>query len=78
MSTRRRRRGRRWIDPDEAERMKHIRCTALLLSRKYTPEGVAALHGVSVRTVYRWRDLALGYDDPEAEGLRRLAGKVTS
>jgi hypothetical protein len=70
--------GRRWCGSDEAERMKHIRSTALLMSGHYSAEGLAALHGVTVRTVYRWRDLALGYDDPEAEGLKRLAGKVTS
>jgi transposase-like protein len=72
----RRPKGRPKAGSTRQERQKHIRCTGLLLSGNYTPEGVAALHGVTVRTIYRWRDLALGYDDPEAEGLRRLAGKA--
>lgn len=75
LATRSRRPGRRWHDPDEAERLKHIRAAALLLSRKYSPEGIAALHGVSVRTIYRWLGLALTYDEPEAEGLRRVMAR---
>jgi hypothetical protein len=70
----RRRPGRRWYASDEEERLKHIRAAGLLLSGKYTPEGIAALHGVHVRTIYRWRDAALTYDDIEAVGLRRLVG----
>jgi hypothetical protein len=32
------------------------------------------MHGVSEKTIYNWRDLALKtYDDDEAEALRRLA-----
>lgn len=70
-----RRPGRRWFDPESEERSKHIRAAALLLSGKYPPLKVAELHGVCLRTLYNWKEAALSYDDPEAEGLRRLAGK---
>lgn len=35
---------------------------------------LAALFGVSRRTVYDWRDLGLASDEPAAAGLKRLAG----
>jgi hypothetical protein len=68
----RRRPGRPPAAEDREQRLKHIRCAALILSGQYPPKGVAALFGVSERTAYYWRDRALTYDDPEAEGLRRL------
>jgi hypothetical protein len=70
----RRHSGRPPAADDREQRLKHIRCAALLLSGQYPPKGVAAMFGVSRRTAYYWRDRALTYDDPEAEGLRRLAG----
>jgi transposase len=70
-----RRPGRPRVQDDPAERQKHIRCTTLLLRSKATAEELAGMFDVSVRTVYNWRDLALGYDEPEAEGLRRMPGR---
>jgi hypothetical protein len=60
---------------DREERLKHIKCTGLLLGGSYSATALARLHDVSVKTVYNWRDLALGYDDIEAEGLRRMFGR---
>lgn len=66
------RRGRPPASDDRAERLKHIRCAGLLLGKAFSARELARLHRVSVKTIYNWRDLALGYDDPEAEGLRRF------
>lgn len=56
------------------ERIKHIKCTYMLLMGGYPAAGLARMHFVSRATIYNWRDLVLKtYDDPEAEGLRRLA-----
>lgn len=58
------------------ERLKHIKCTYLLLMGGYPAAGLAAMHGVTKKTIYNWRDLVLRqYDEPEAEGLRRMAEK---
>lgn len=65
---------RRRRQPSLSERLRHIECAYLLLSGKHAPERIAALYGVSRRTVYLWRDAALTYDDPESVGLRRLMG----
>ncbi len=70
-----RRRGRPRVTEDADARAAHIRCTAMLLSGQATGDELAGMFGVSRRTVYNWRDLALTYDEPEAEGLRRLAGR---
>jgi hypothetical protein len=67
-----RRKGRPRAGADRTERLKHIKCTGLLLGKSYSAAALARLHGVTEKTVYNWRDLALTYDDPEAEGLRRL------
>jgi hypothetical protein len=53
-----------------ADRLRHIRCAGLLLGDVYSAKVLAQAEGVSVKTIYNWRDLALEYDDPEAEGLR--------
>lgn len=59
------------------ERTKHIKCTYMLLMGGYPAAGLARLHLVSRATIYNWRDLVLEkYDDPEAEGLRRMAESV--
>jgi hypothetical protein len=50
----------------------HVDAAWHLLSGKYPPARVAALYGVSVALVYQWKDRALTYDLPEAEG--RLFG----
>jgi hypothetical protein len=69
-----RRKGRPKAGSKRAERMKHIKCTYLLLLGRYPAPALAAMHGVSEKTIYNWRDLALKtYDDDEAEALRRLA-----
>jgi hypothetical protein len=60
--------------PSYDERLDHIECAYLLLRGRHTAERIAALYGVSRATVWNWRKLALTYDDPEAIGLRRLAG----
>lgn len=62
------------VDAEQDTRQKHIMCAALLLSRRFPPANIAALFGVNRCTVYEWRDKALGYDDVEAECLRRIAG----
>lgn len=67
-----RRKGRPKAGASYAERMKHIKCTYLLLMGRYPAAGLAAIHGCSEKTIYNWRDLALGYDEPEAEALQRL------
>ncbi len=70
-----RRRGRPKVKDDPEARRDHIRCTWLLLKGQATPDELAGMFDISRRTVYNWRDLALGYDDPEAEGLRRMFGR---
>lgn len=73
--SRSRRKGRPPAGATRAERLKHIKCTGLLLGGSYTAEALARLHDVTAKTIYNWRDLALGYDDVEAEGLRRMFGR---
>lgn len=70
------RRGRPKAGSTRDERIKHIKCTYLLLMGGYPAAGLAKLHGVTRATIYNWRDLVLNqYDEPEAEGLRRMAEK---
>lgn len=59
-------------DPGRRQRMEHIAATLLLYSGEFAPEEVAARFRCSKSTLYNWARLALTYDDPEAEGLRRL------
>lgn len=71
-----RKRGRPKSGSTRAERLKHIKCTYFLLRGRYPAASLAAMHGVSERTIFYWRALVLEkYDDPEAEGLRRLVEK---
>jgi predicted DNA-binding transcriptional regulator YafY len=51
--------------------LKHIRAAYLLGKRICSARGLAAHYGVTKRTIYRWSELALTYEDDEAEGLRR-------
>lgn len=60
--------------PDVATQLRHVDAAWHLLSGKYPVYRVAALYGVSKSELYRWKDMALTYDLPEAEGLRRLFG----
>lgn len=70
-----RRRGRRPVAADPKQRARHIAVAFDLLMRGDRPiKQVARDHKISIRSVFNYRDLALGYDDAEAEGLRRLAG----
>jgi len=39
---------------------------------QFTAPELARLFGICRKTVYNWRDLALAYDEPEAEALRRI------
>jgi hypothetical protein len=72
---RRRPRGRPPAGATREERLKHIRAAYLLGKRICSARGLAAHYGVTKRTIYRWSELALTYEDDEAEGLRRLVGK---
>ena len=67
-----RRRRRPAVSTSRKERLKHIVCTGLLLSGNYTAKALSRAHLVSVKTIYNWRDLALTYDDMEAEALRQM------
>ena len=65
--------GRPRVGSTRDERVKHIKCTYFLLLGGYSSAALARMHGVGRSTVYNWRDLVLEqYDDPEAEGLRRM------
>lgn len=68
------RRGRPRVSLKEDERKKHIQ-VAFMLACRVPAERIAAAFEIGETTVYRWRDLALGYDDIEAEGLRRFVGR---
>jgi hypothetical protein len=57
------------------EELRHVFAGLLLESHRFPAANVAALFGVSRRTVYLWRDKALAYDIPEAEGLRRIMAR---
>lgn len=73
---RRKRPGRPKAGATRDERIKHIKCTYLFLMGGYPAASLARMHFVSRATIYNWRDLVLNqYDEPEAEGLRRMAEK---
>jgi hypothetical protein len=66
------RRGRPSVAANPAERMKHIECAGLMLGTNWPLRKICAALEISRATAYVWRDLALGYDEPEAIALRRL------
>jgi hypothetical protein len=69
-----RRKGRPKAGSTRAERLKHIKCTYLLLCGRYPAASLAAMHGVTERTIFRWRAWVLEkYDEPEALALQRFA-----
>ena len=73
MPTMSRKPGRPRAGSTRDERVLHIKCTYFLLLGGYSSAALARMHGVGRSTVYNWRDLVLNrYDDPEAEGLRRM------
>ena len=60
-------------DPDQAERNRHIRVIGLKVSGHWTVAQLAALEGVSERTIDRWQHAVLErYDEPDAETIRRV------
>lgn len=63
------------ITPRRHERNKRLFCAFLMYSRLFPPRNVAALFGVSRTVAYEWAKEALGYDEPEAQELRRLVGR---
>lgn len=63
--------GRPPVRNQPAERRRHIDVAFDRLVRKLSLPQVALLHGISMDTVRRWSRLAVTYDEPEAEGLRR-------
>ena len=67
-------RGRRRIADDPVKRRRHLRCAYYRLVEGRPVRWIASRFRVSKRTVQLWVRAALGYDDPEAEGLRRLLG----
>lgn len=70
-----RRRGRSLSTTPEGRRDDHIRVASLMVNSDWTVERIARAFSVSRPTCYVWRDLALGYDGPVADELRRLAGR---
>ena len=50
-----------------------IRVACDRIVRRLKIREISLIHGVSARTVYRWVDVALTLDEPEAEALRRLS-----
>ena len=57
------------------EQLRHVFAATLMSAGFFRAEDVARLFGVTRMTVFRWKRLALTYDIPEAEGLRRLTGR---
>jgi hypothetical protein len=73
--TRRARRGRPVVSEDPGERERHIQCALYRLAQRKTVVQTARAFDVSERTVHYWVRLALSYNDPRCNFLRRLAGK---
>lgn len=67
------RRGRPRRDTTYAGRMKHVRAVFLLMVAKYTADQVAKACKTNRSTIYRWKKLVEGYDDPEAVALMEMA-----
>lgn len=65
-------RGRKPVADDPGQRALHIRCATFRLAHRLTVPQVAILLDCSERSVKYWTKLALGYDTPEADALRRL------
>lgn len=69
------RRGRPPVAGSRGERLKHIK---IAYQRLVVGESAAALadqYQVHRYTIYLWVDAALGYDDIEADGLRRTVAE---
>jgi hypothetical protein len=61
-----------------ALQLRHIRAAYQYLVAKRTAREVARDFGCHHTTILNWSKLALTYDTPEAEGLRRLVGHETN
>lgn len=72
----RRRRGRPRVTGIPEERAKHLECARLMLLTNWPVKKIARFCGCSRATAYNWLGLALGYDDPEADDLRRVIGSL--
>ena len=59
-------------DPDRETRLLHIEVGTRILGTDLPVRKIARQYGVSRATAYRWLELALSYDDAEAEALRML------
>lgn len=59
-----------------ATRLERIKWAALILTGALLLKQAAAAAGVTRKTMGRWVAEALGYDDPEAEALRRQLGRT--
>lgn len=63
--------GRPKVTEIARERQRHIECAGLMLHSNWPVKRIAASFGIARYTAYRWRDLALTYDEPEAQALHR-------